>query len=241
MRFTSLTLGIAAISLLLLLLFFVLACGRFPARTSLPTVAISANKTTPVDTISAAASDSTRQTVATVVQLAASTITSTANSTTLNSVPETWQHFSSKAAGYSLFHPPNSTITSLSLLPSTIEHTRITLPPVNNAPLSTVTIRVYKNTSGISLHAFLSELNERMYGETISASSLENLMSSPLEVAGVQSYKMDFILGSTELQIIVPHKNYFYMFILGHEFGPFNSSAEDIERFRRIIDTVQFN
>jgi len=241
MRFTSVALGIAAISLLLLLLLLVLVYDRFPARTPLPTVPISANTNTLVDTVPTTASDSTRQAVATGAQLAASTITSTTNITTSSSVPETWQRFSSKTARYSILHPPQSRIIPLSLLPSTVEHTQITLPSAEDTLASTIDVRVYDNQAGIPVRTFLSELYRQMFRKAISPEILDELMGHPLEIAGVQGYEMDLIIGSTEVQILIPHQNYFYLFILGHEFGPVDSSAEDIERFRRIISTLEFD
>ena len=65
-------------------------------------------------------------------------------------------------------------------------------------------------------------------------------MSLPLDIADTKGYEMDLLMGSTEIQIVIPHKNNFYLFILGHEFGPVNSSAEDVESFKRIVNTINF-
>ncbi len=247
MRYTSITFGIATISLLILVLFFVLACGRFPARTSLPTVPISASTNTPVDTVPATTSDSTRQTVATVAQVAASTITSTANTTTSNSVPETWQRFSSKAAGYSLFHPPASVNQSRNL-PSISEYVQITFftpwvsqPPSPPYDLMFLEIRVYDNSEENALVTFLSAQYKAAFGKSTTSESLNALVRHPVKVNHtITGYLMDWRIAATRMLFVVPHNGKFYTFALVHQFSPVELSAEETALFSHIINTIRF-
>jgi len=220
--------------LLLLGMFALLVSRRYTSVIPVPA--------TPVvnATVSTGETVSTAQTVMDATKRPVSVITATASLTTSNAIPTQWQKFSSRTAGYALFYPQNSMIFPLKLLPSTIEHTQITLPSSSDRLEIIIDIRVYDNSLGNSIDSFLSGLYAQIYGEAITDAKLQELMSLPLDIADKTGYEMDLLMGSTEIQIVIPHKNNFYLFILGHEFGPVNSSAEDVESFKRIVNTINF-
>lgn len=176
----------------------------------------------------------------TQVEPVTSPVSSTVGITTSHIVSARWQQFSSKTAGYTLLYPQNSMVSSLKLLPSTIEHTQITLPSSRDNLRIIIDIRVYDNSLGNTVNSFLAGLYEQIYGKTITDAKLQELMSRPLTIAGTTGYELAMLIGSTELQIVIPHKNNFYFFTLVHEFGPVTSSAEDIEKFKHVVNTINF-
>ena len=138
--------------LLLLGMFALLVSRRYTSVIPVPA--------TPVvnATVSTGETVSTAQTVMDATKRPVSVITATASLTTSNAIPTQWQKFSSRTAGYALFYPQNSMISPLKLLPSTIEHTQITLPSSSNTLEIIIDIRVYDNSLGNSIDSFLSGL-----------------------------------------------------------------------------------
>jgi len=190
--------------LCLLGMFALLASRRYTSVIPIPIApVVNATVTT---TVSTGGTISTAQTATGATKFPVSVITTTASLTTSNAIPTQWQQFSSRTAGYALFYPLNSMISPLKLLPSTIEHTQITLPSSSEALRIIIDIRVYDNSLGSSIDSFLSGLYKQIYGEAITAAKLQELMSRPLDIADTTGYEIDLLMGSTEIQIVIPHK-----------------------------------
>ncbi len=169
---------------------------------------------------------------------AATPVVSSTVSMTVGAVPDHWQQFSSQTTGYTVFYPPQAKIATLNLLPTVVEHTQINFATSEPSGHLSVIIRVYDNRSNKPIDTFLSELYQLKYRKSIPVEQLHDLMNSTFNIAGTTGYKVNLLVGSTEEQVIIPHKNYFYMFVLIHDFGPIVSSTEDVEMFNRFIATL---
>lgn len=101
-----------------------------------------------------------------------------------------------------------------------------------------ISVRVYENSTGKSIEAFLSELYEQSFRKPITHEKLQELMGHPIKVGNTIGYWMDWRITAARIQFLIAHKNHFYSFILVHQFGSVELSAEEIEIFNRIVSTI---
>lgn len=173
-----------------------------------------------------------------------SLISSTEGVTTSNMIAAHWQQFSSKTSDYTISHPP-AAITQFTPSPPLIEHIQIGFaasegiqPATPPFDLMFINVRVYENSAGKSIEAFLSELYERSFRKPITHEKLQELMGHPIKVGNITGYWMDWRITAARMQFLIAHKNHFYTFTLVHQFSSVELSTEEVEFFNRIVSTI---
>lgn len=245
MRSKWLSPGIGLGLLLLLGAFALLVSRRSAPVVSVPAVAPVVSSTVSA-TVNAMVTISTSQVAPSELALPVSVITATDRLTTSNALPDQWQQFSSRTTGYTLSHPP-ANVTQFEPSTAFVEHAQISFaaseapaPPLPPFDIMLIDIKVYDGSKGKSIDIFLSELYEEAFRKPITDEKLQALLSRPVRVDGATGYWIDWRIAATRMLFVIPHKDYFYLFALVHQFSPVELSNEEIETFNRVISTISF-
>ncbi len=243
MRFTSLTLGIAAISLLLLLLFFVQACGRFAARL-VPTATFAIHS--PLTTLPTVTPHSTVVTSVTTSRQANTVQSATPEVQTYTN--RAWQTVVDLEAGYSIRYPADFGFNATKGSAESYRTNNITfrLPNVNKP--HQLSIEVESNPDNLPVKSIVKQLYEQTDIATSEIKAEDAL--TPISIAGKSAYQTAILPDrsiyqpsnvkprQTAFHILLPENDKVYHFAL--LYSDSLEPAPDAERiYFQIVNTFE--
>jgi len=242
MRFTSVTLGIVAISLLLLLLFLGLACGRFPAR-PLPTATLTMHS--PLAAVPTGTPHTTMPT--TVPPSRQESPIQAATPAVQTYTDREWQTFVDLEAGYSIRYPADFGFNAIKGSGEAYRTNNITfhLPNVNKP--HQLSIEVIPNPDNLPIETIVKQIDEQADMGTAEIEAADAL--TPITIAGRSAYQTAILPdrsiyqpgnypSKTAFHILLPDDDKVYHFALLYD----SQSIPELEAERiyfQIVNTFE--